>query len=375
MSETDFYRRTNKDTEKWFDGIKHFCDCFETIPDSFHVHTDYLIDGMTESEFVSAYKQYQAVFKMMQDEIYNNPEEYALLKCDSKNILKPACSMIHQILWLFVSLAQSGEIIDDVLYVNGKSYLEYINGKSIGSHDATPKSVDCLLPILSKFGFVLENYHHNTEINFTVSAPLYPRLMTVIKASTLTQQCKKSLMSDYCSFNSRIYSIPAKSSLPMEISHSYFLMSEENKAFISGLLKYLFDLKWRVNGTRHHRHDHGWISLQKNHHWEERDGININMGQRIEIYYSLEHIHLLINGGDSALSHIDSLSLLPHPYGEIWSTGLKCRGCLKGECKARRSIEADGKQSVYCAQAKVGCPINSKIDLPIIKEIVNILTS
>jgi len=364
-----FDAKTKSIFDEWVANTKGFCDNFENIPDDFPIHQDYLIDGITTNEWITAYKQYQTIFCDMQAEIAENPYEYGIIQLDKSGKYKMIDRMIHQILWLFVSLAQSGEIRDDILYVNGALYSEYINGKAIGSRDATPKRIDCLINILPKFGFYLNDFQFGKNDDFTVSAPKYHRLMTVIKASTITQYCKKSLVSDYASFNYRIYSIAAKAPLPIEITHTYNIMNDDCKAFISGLLDYLYTNKWVKNGERHHWFNSGWLSYHKKNKWATVDGKPRFLGCRIEIYYQPNGFHILITGGDGAIDRAEIMYALPAPYGEHWKMQMKCRGCRKGECKARRTSNT----TVLCAWHKIHLDPNPKTDLHIIIEMLNSL--
>lgn len=368
------YTKTNKDLNAWLTDAKRFCDNFEMLPDDFPVHSDYLIDGITSYDWVAAYKQYQTIFHDMQEEIASHPAEYAIVKRDKTGEYKIVDRMIHQVLWLFVSLAQSGEIKNDILHVDAATYLEYIKGKAIGSRDATPKSIDCLFQILPKFGFSVRNFRFGENEDFTISAPNYPRLMTVIKASTMTQHCKKSLVSDYASFNYRIYSIAAKAPLPIEITHTYALMSDDCKAFASGLLDYLRANQWVQNGERHHWFDRGWLSYHKKNKWATIDGKPRHLGCRIEIYYQPNQFHLLVSGGDGAIDRAERMGALPAPYGEPWKEQMKCKGCRKGECKARRTVENHGEKTVLCAWHKIHLDSNPSNDLPVILDMLTQLT-
>lgn len=366
--------KRKKELEEWFAGAKSFCDSFEVIPNEFLIHADYLIDGITSKQWVAAYKQYQIIFRNMQAEIAANPADYGIIQPDKSGEYKVADRMVHQVLWLFVSLAQSGEIKNDILYIDGQLYLQYIQGKSIGSRDATPKRVDCLFTLLTKFDFVVESFCFGEAADFTVAAPKYPRLMTVIKASTISQYCKKGLVSDYSSFNYRIYSIAAKTPLPLEISHGYALMDDGCKAFVSGLLDYLHAHKWVRNGERYHWFDAGWLSYHKKNKWVTVDGKSLHMGCRIEFYFWSHHVHLLISGGDTAVDRAESMYALPQPYGDIWREQLKCVFCRKDECQARRILKKDGKNAAFCAWRKVHLDPDFLNDLPVILETLDKLT-
>ena len=363
--------KINTNLDDWITDVKGFCDGFESIPDEFPIHSDYLIDGIASNEWIAAYKQYQVIFRDMQAEIAANPDKYGIITLTKSGEYKLLDRMTHHILWLFVSLAQSGEIKNDILYVNGALYLEYINGKSIGSRNATPKRIDCLFHVLTKFGFDVHNFHFGENKDFTISTPKFPRLITVIKASTLTQYCKKSLVSDYASFNFRMYSIAANAPLPMESTHTYTIMEEDCQAFISGLLDYLRINGWVKNGERHHWFNDGWLSYHKKNKWATVDGKPRHLGTRIEIYYHPDYFRLLISGGDGAVDRAEWMCALPQPYGEHWKIQMQCRGCRKGECKARRIARNGDTAVVLCAWHKIHLDPNPKTDLPIIIDILN----
>jgi len=339
------------------DNIKHFTDCYENIPNDFDVHADYLIDGMTKEEFIKGYIEYQKLMVALHDELYQNPNEYGLTVYDKKtDSYKPAYAMGHPILWLMVSLSQAGEIKNDILYVNGEVYKEYVGGKAIGSHDGTPKNVDKLITILSKCGIEVEEYCHNEAKDFTVAAPSNPRLMTAIKASTLPQYSKKSLMSDYRSFNYRLYSIGMKEKFPFELTHTYSLMNEKYQKFMSELLAEIAKAKIGSPVIYHHNTDGGLLNFKN-----------------LLLYYNLEGPRFGFQGNENVYKNRDYFLSMPEPYRSLWETAMKCRGCRQGECRYRNIVESDGKKTVYCMVGGASYPRGYDYDVAHIIEILTIL--
>ena len=160
----------------------------------------------------------------------------------------------------------------------------------------------------------------------------------------------------------------------MEITHTYALMDQDCKTFASGLLDYLRVNQWVQNGERHHWFDRGWLSYHRKNKWATVDGKPRHLGCRIEIYFQPHSFHLLISGGDGAIERAELMYALPQPYDEPWRGQIKCKGCRKGECKARRIVETRGKKMALCAWHKVHFDPNPSSDLPIIFDMLNQLT-
>lgn len=340
-----------RDAEEMLADYLKFIDCFSEIPNEFNVHPDYLIDGMVSTEFIEGYKAYRELLITIQKDMCSKPEEYGLYKYDKKGVAKPVNLMNYPALWLFVALAQSGEIKDDVLYVDGKSFSDFLNGKAIGSHTAVPRNVQEIVAKLPDVGITVQGYGDGGSCDFTVSSEI-PRIMTAIKASTISQYCKKSLMSDYCSFNYRLYTIAADEKIPIEMTRTFLSMPEKSKTIMLALLDELGRNGWKTYKFRHHSINNGWLSF----------------GQ-VELYYHADGTFSLLIAPWTAHEHHDYLEALPDRYRDIWIGATKtCRGCHKGECRSRFVGEFFGKKGVHCNGAKPHYPLTELEDIPAIIE-------
>ena len=212
------------------ESIKSYASLFNTpVPGDFHVHADYLIDGMDELSFCAAYEQYRQRMLSLQLDMAEKPHEYGLIAYDKKGAEKPAYSMNNQYIWLFLALAQSGEVKNNVLYINGNEFNKFVGGKAVGKNSASPKNADKLIEQLKEHSFIIDGSIDN---DFTVSSEI-PNLMSVIKASALSKYARVSMTSDYPAFNYRMYGFGIDEKLPFESTYTYTVMSEKQKEFSS----------------------------------------------------------------------------------------------------------------------------------------------
>jgi len=144
--------------------IKEYENLFQTsIPNDFHVHSDYLIDNLNETDFRKAYERYRQIMQALQLDMAKLPHEYGLIVCDKKGLEKPAYSMNNQYIWLFLALAQSGEIKNGILHIDGQKFADFKNGKAVGKNSTSPKNVDKLIKQLENHSFTING---NIEKDF-----------------------------------------------------------------------------------------------------------------------------------------------------------------------------------------------------------------
>ena len=180
--------------------IKKYAKCFEnTLPASFPVHSDYLVDGMTAEEFCRSYDEFRKIMLRLQLDMEENPSEFGLVTTDKKGNEKPAYSMCNQYVWLFLALAQSGELKEDVLHIDSAELKKFEDGKAVGKNVSAPKNADKLIERLDDFSFAVK---YGADRNFTLSSDI-PRVVSVIYAAALSKHAKASMTSDYPTFNYR----------------------------------------------------------------------------------------------------------------------------------------------------------------------------
>ena len=337
-----------KNIEEMINSIKSYADLFRTpVPTDFPVHADYLIDGMDELSFCEAYEQYRQLMLSLQLDMAEKPHEYGLIVHDKKGTEKPAYSMNNQYVWLFLALAQSGEVKDNVLYINGGEFNKFINGKAVGKNATSPKNVDKLVERLKEHRFIINGSIDN---DFTISSQI-PNLMSVIKASTLTKYAKVSMTSDYPAFNYRMYGFGIDEKLPFESTYTYTVMSEKQKEFSSKLISGLIERGWKSYIFFPHGPYGGRLTFPT-----------------IEYYYRCDDGHILIRNEKKTLELRAYMESLPEKYGVLWESATKCRGCRKGECKGRIIGEIFfGKKTALCGSSKAVYPCNIE-DIPYIIE-------
>jgi len=194
-----------KSAQEMIDMIIEYNSEIEEIPDVFEVHHDYLIDGMTDENFIDGYKAYHNLIKRLNKDMINTPEAFGLLSVDKKGVAKPVNKFQFPFLWLFIALARSGDVKNGILHVNGSTFIEYIKGKKLGAIATYPRNIDSMVKKLSEYGFVISNYHHGEAADFTMSFAENPYLLPAIKASTLSRYQEKSIVCDYACFNARMF--------------------------------------------------------------------------------------------------------------------------------------------------------------------------
>ena len=337
-----------KNIEEMINSIKNYADLFRTpVPADFHVHADYLIDGMDESCFCAAYEQYRQRMLALQLDMAENPHEYGLIAYDKKGAEKPAYSMNNQYVWLFLALSQSGEVKDNILYINGGEFSEFICGKAVGKNVTSPKNVDKLIERLKVHSFVVDG---SIDSDFKISSQI-PNLMSAIKASTLTKYAKVSMTSDYPAFNCRMYGFGIDEKLPFESTYTYTIMSEKQKEFSTKLVSELSERGWKSYIFFPHSPYGGRLTFPT-----------------IEYYYRCDGGHILIRNEKKTLELRAYMESLPEKYGKLWESATRCRGCRKGECNGRITGEIFfGKKTALCRSSKAVYPCDIE-DIPYIVE-------
>ena len=332
-----------KSIDEMITSIKDYAKHFQNpVPENFHIHSDYLIDGITEPEFCAAYEQYRQTMLALQLDMAEHPNEFGLIVRDKKDADKPAYSMNNQYVWLFLALGQSGEVKNKILYLNAETFNEFKNGKAVGKNVTAPKNIDNLIEQLKNHGFIIGGDTITSNI---------PHLLSVIKASTLTKYAKVSMTSDYPTFNYRMYEFGIDEKLPFESTYTYNIMTERHKEFTSKLLAELYQRGWKNYIFFPHSMHGGRLTFPT-----------------LEYYYGLDGGHILIRNDKQTLKLKSYMESLPEKYGALWESATKCRGCKKGECKWRIVGETFfGKKAVYCSSSKVVYPCAME-DIPYIVE-------
>lgn len=317
-----------KNKEELINGLTAFSEYFKyTVPESFPVHNDYLIDGLTEPEFCRCYEIYRQKMLAFQLAMAKNPEDFGLLEANKKGELKPVHSMANVYVWLFLALAQSGEVRNGILYIDGKIFKSFCGGKKVGKNESTPKNINGVLMKLCDFGFYING---DTEGDFEISSDV-PGLCTAIKASTLTKYAGLSMTSDYPGFNYRMYKFGVNETIPFEETMSYSLMSDQKKEFSSQLISEMKKQGWEKYIFFPHSIYGGRLTFPT-----------------VEYYYNIygdSCVLIRITKGFNIKTYMNSL---PERYYTFWKNAKKCRGCKK-ECTGRIiDEELFGKKTAVC---------------------------
>jgi hypothetical protein len=251
-----------------------------------------------------------------------------------------------------------------VLYVDKARFGEYAKGKAVGSHNGNPKNIDKLLNKLADFGVIVDGYETDGTKSFSVSAKT-SRLMSVIKASTLSQYATKSMKSDYVTFNERLYAIGVKDQIKIEDTHTYRVMSTDRQEFASALVAELAKCGWKSYVARHHNPDGGRLTYPTLEYYynANEDAWNPEYGGTW-IFIRL----------DNVLQHLDYVENMLPKYRALWETGMKCRGCRKGDCPKRYVGEVVGKNGAWCTATKITYPCRIE-DLSHIVEVARVMAT
>ena len=321
--------------------FRHFADNLEEIPETFPVHPDYLIDGMTEADFCAGYRAYRNLMLRFQNAMLESLDEYGLVVPDKKGAMKPLLQMNDPLLWLFMAWSKAGEVQNGVLYVDCMKYTEFLGGKKMGSHTAIPKNIPQILAHLDEFGIRVRG-----EGDFTVSAD-EPNLIRAAKASTLSPYCASSMHSDYYAFNWRIYRYPrSMKKIPLESTVTVQRMSEKQRTMMFGLIDALAEQGFKNYKFRHHHVECGWLHFGC-----------------MELYYGCDRPFVILIAPWNLHRHHDYVEGLPEPYRSIWDSTARCHGCRKGECRFRYTGELFGKNGVWCSGQKPAYPLRNAEDI------------
>lgn len=321
--------------------FRHFSDNLMDVPETFPVHPDYLIDGMTEADFCAGYRAYRDLMLRFQTAMLESLDEYGLVVPDKKGAMKPLLQMNDPLLWLFMAWSMSGVVTDGVLHVDGAKYAEYLGGRKMGSHTAIPKNIPQILAHLDGFGI-----HVSGEDDFTVTAD-DPNLIRAAKASTLSPYCPASMHSDYYAFNWRIYQYPRSvKKIPLESTVTVQRMPEEQRKLMFGLIGVLAENGFRSYKFRHHHVECGWLHFGC-----------------MELYYGYDRPFCILIAPWNLHAHHDYVEALPEKYRSIWENTNRCHGCRKGECRFRYIGELFGKNGAWCSGQKPAYPLCSEEDI------------
>ena len=344
-----------KSTEEIVDALRYYNDIIEDIPESFEVHNEYLIDGMTTDDFITGYKTYHDLIKTLNTEMIATPDKFRLIAADKKGILKPTCAIHYPYLWLFIALSRSGEVKKGILHVNGEEFLSYTKGKVLGSHDAYPKNIESLIFKLNEYGFEVVGYKQGEPVDFTIEYKANSYLLPTIKASTLSQYQAKSLVSDYACFNALMFKTAPKDIMFFTDTHTAKLMPPHLLNFVTTAISELGKIGYNIIGERHHRHDGGWLKFKA-----------------YQFYYDTNRIHAILDIIDFPKNE-NYLGTLPEKYITFITDNMKCKGCKKGGCKWMRAGELFGKKRAWCNSSNytrlAGFP-SDIADIPYVVDII-----
>lgn len=285
------------------------------VPESFPVHDDYLIDGLTVTDFNRCYEIYRRKMIDIQLAVIADPDAFGMIETTKKGEIKPAYSMANAYIWLFLALAKSSDVRNGVMYVDNDKFTAYCNGAKLGKNTAKPKNVDVLINKLNDFGFTITD---DLRITSDVDG-----LCAAIKASTLTPYAGTSMTSDYPTFNYRMYKYGIDETLPFEETMSYVLMSDQKKEFTSKLIAEMRNCGWKSYIFFPHSLHGGRLTFPT-----------------VEYYYNVygdSHVLLRITKGFDFLAYMKTL---PERYYNYWKSTKTCRGCKKGECAGRKIDES-----------------------------------
>jgi len=266
-----------KTKEELVNGLTAYANYFKrTIPKSFPVHADYLVGGLTVSDFCKCYEIYREKMRSLQLAMAENPEDFGMIEKNKKGELCPVYSMANPYVWLFLALAKSGETKNDRLLVNGDKFKNFCNGAKVGQNTAKPKTVDRLLLKLLDFGFAIDG-----DINggFHLSSDVHG-LCATIKASTLTKYAGMSMASDYPAFNYRMYQFGIDETLPFEETISYSLMTDGAKEFSLALINGMKKQGWSKYIIYFHSIDSGRLTFPTVEYY-----IKLNIKQSKSVIY------------------------------------------------------------------------------------------
>ena len=336
-----------KTVEEMVNSIKEYGKNFHAdIPETFAVHGDYLIDGLTERTFCEGYRAYQKTMQALQSDMYERPGDYGLIAYDKKGNQKPAYSMANPYVWLFLALGQAGKIEDGKLKVDGDEFGNFCAGKeSVGKNESSPKNTDKLLDRLNDHGFVISK---DAGGDFTVASDT-PCLMSAIKSSTLSPYARTSMTSDYPTFNWRMYEYGTEEKMPFEATYTYNQMTPDMREFSTLLIKSLANEGWKSYIFFPHSMHGGRLTFPT-----------------VEYYYSTSGSTILfrLNGTQATPEFLGSLS---DKFYKVWETSAKCKAC-KGdktkECRGRVAGEYFGHSGVFCRGSKVFYYEHDTADIP-----------
>ena len=340
-----------KTTQELVDAFKKYNSAIEEIPETFEVHNDYLIDGMTAENFITGYHSYHGLIKKLNIDMIASPESFGLVAPNKKGVIKPVSSVHYPYLWLFIALALSGEVKKGILYVNGATFLEYARGKALGSHDAYPRNIESLMTKLSEYDFDIVGYKHGEPTDFVVKYKANTYLLPSIKASTLSQYQAKSLVSDYACFNFLMYKIAPKEKMIFTDTHTAKLMPPNLIEFITTTISEFGKIGLNQVAERHHKHDEGWMKFKY-----------------YQIYYNTNNIFTLFDITNHEI-HEKYFENLPEKYFNTIIDHKNCKTCRK-DCKGLRVGELFGKKRAWCNSSRLRFPCDDINDISIVIDII-----
>jgi hypothetical protein len=311
-----------KTSKEMIDKITAYNAEIEEIPNVFEVHKDYLIDGMTDKDFITGYKAYRDLIKRLNTDMVAAPEAFGLLSLDKKGAAKPINKFQFPFLWLFIALARSGEVKNGVLCVNGAAFIEYAKGKKLGAIATYPKNIDAMINKLPEYGFVISNYNHDKPTDFTVSFTENPYLLPAIKASTLSKYQEKSIVCDYACFNARMFKTAPGERMAFSDTHTARKMPKEYVDRANAIINEFASIGISPAAERHHNYWDGWMKF----------------GVYFQFYYGVKGLHGILNI-HAVPAHETYLATLPEKYLNLIKSKLGCKGCRckNDKCKQRNA--------------------------------------
>lgn len=331
------------------------------IPDNFIVLDEYL-QGLSQSEFCSAFKVLQDIVINIYNYLQDNPQSIGLVKPDRKTgELKVQTSQhiscIKKLLYTIgrVSVLDSSSLVismDSLM----NAYMTYYSNcsvelaESVNDYDKDKqkkffetKHMRSVFECFEKFGFVVEGLDKEEFTTMTINYPKLPSVAKVIKAFAMPRICRVSFGFDFTKFNYRVFSHIRTAKLPLEDLYSFQMLPDENKSFLLHLNQVMAELEADYGEC-----ESGWY-----HGTQPCQYIYNN---RLRVLQNVENglmPAVVIKVGKKIDKIVRYIESLPEEY----RSGIgKCRGCKKGDCNGRTFITAAGKKYALCNGTWWGFP-------------------
>ena len=322
-------------------AIEEYSNYFLEIPDNFDVKHEYLLGGISQVDFIKAYKKYRDLIYNIYQDIASNPEEYDFVKPDKKGNFKNTQQPIQCIMWMMYALGKAGDVKDSVLVVSSElleniftgkheCILTYINNKLINRKN--------LLTKLEMFGFYND-----------------PHVAIVMKAHTMSWYANESFNCDFSGFNYKVFSVGQNENLPYDDLYIARLATEEQRNYMNTVIMELDKLGYKCNNIRFHSFNSN-VWMYRCCHFYQRDG---------KIYMNIP-LHYVPK--QNRQTYLDHLAAMPERY----RSRMRCHGKCRKECGTRVIEIVDGKKMAFCSPNLILHNLNKIEDIPYIVELIKV---